>query len=289
MMSSFARRTQRLLLTLVLLVPSVAAAGETFTDKQFHFTMTVPGGFVRWNHPEPTPVTIHDFIRYPATADDNPIILRIERLEGTIPDGDHLKDLPGLEQMRGKTWTHPWRDIEVDIMEVEHGFGPWKASGFIAQMPLKREAVQIIITGPTAKRTELKALLYEIVEDFEGETNWKAGGSQERERRFKTTYITLFAVMVIGGLIGLWLLSKVVPRGVVLAIAVGIYAASWAFEPATRIEKGLTGATRMLGVGAILLGIIDLCHKRKPKAPKMKGIKDAEHGAPPLPGMPDDE
>jgi hypothetical protein len=192
--------------------------------------------------------------------------------------------------MRGKTWTHPWRDIEVDIMEVEHGFGPWKTSGFIAQIPLKREAVQIIITGPTTRRTELKALLYEVVEDFEGETNWRGKGVELGDRTYLIIGIGMLIVIVVGGLVGLWLLSKVVPRGVVLGIAVGIYMLSWAFEPTTtRLAKGLTGATRLLGVGAILLGIIDLCHKRKPKLPKTDGVKDAEHGAPPLPGMPEDE
>jgi hypothetical protein len=63
MMSTFARRTLSLLLTLVLLVPSIAAGGETFTDEQFHFTMTLPDGFVRWEAPQRTRVTIHDFIR----------------------------------------------------------------------------------------------------------------------------------------------------------------------------------------------------------------------------------
>jgi hypothetical protein len=62
-------------------------------------------------------------------------------------------------------------------------------------------------------------------------------------------------VVLIGGLIGFWYLSRVTPKGTILVIAAVIYFASWMIDPGTnRNLNGLVGILRMLGLPAEYLG-----------------------------------
>lgn len=73
----------------------------------------------------------------------------------------------------------------------------------------------------------------------------------------------VYAGIVLGGLVVLWLISRVSPRGTVLAIAVGLYVIGAALA-ATSVREivGLAGALKMLGFAGGILGIADLIRKR---------------------------
>lgn len=67
------------------------------------------------------------------------------------------------------------------------------------------------------------------------------------------------------GLAGLWFVSRVTPKGTVLAIAIGIYVVSWLIDPGTVRElHGLVGFMRLLGFAGFVMGVIDLVSKRRP-------------------------
>lgn len=64
---------------------------------------------------------------------------------------------------------------------------------------------------------------------------------------------------------GFWYLSRVAPKGTVLAVAAGIYVVSWLINPGNSRElHGLVGFLRLLGFVGGVLGVIDLVKKRPP-------------------------
>lgn len=72
-------------------------------------------------------------------------------------------------------------------------------------------------------------------------------------------------VVLIGGVVGLWFLSRSTPKGTVLAVAAGIYVMSFLIAPGTdRVLHGLVGVARLLGFIGGVLGIVDLWKKREP-------------------------
>lgn len=81
---------------------------------------------------------------------------------------------------------------------------------------------------------------------------------------YGTILLASAIVFIVGGLVAMYLISKVTPRGTVLFVAIGVFALSWMFQGATTRELlVLSGATRLLGFVGIALGIVDLVRKRK--------------------------
>jgi len=68
-------------------------------------------------------------------------------------------------------------------------------------------------------------------------------------------------------LVGVYLLSRFTPKGVPLAVAAAIYAGGWFLSSVPwREAQLLAGVFKMAGIACIILGIVDLVKKRKPKA-----------------------
>ena len=76
------------------------------------------------------------------------------------------------------------------------------------------------------------------------------------------------AGVIVAGAFAFMLLTRVVPRGVTLAIAVGIGVAVWLVIESTGRESGLRvlawGLTLLVFTGG-LVGLFDVCRRRPPK------------------------
>jgi hypothetical protein len=80
-----------------------------------------------------------------------------------------------------------------------------------------------------------------------------------------TILIAVGLVVVLGGVVGLWFVSRSAPKGTVLAIAVSIYLMSFLIPRGTdRLLHGLAGVMGLFGLIGGVLGVIDLVKKRTP-------------------------
>jgi uncharacterized membrane protein YoaK (UPF0700 family) len=78
-----------------------------------------------------------------------------------------------------------------------------------------------------------------------------------------TAFLAVAAVVVIVAAIGFWYLSRVAPRGVVLVVAVALYAVGVALALGeSRAMHGISGSLKVAGFVGIILGILDLFRKR---------------------------
>ena len=259
----------------ILLLSSSVGAGETVVDETRGFTLELPDGFVA--NPDligATPEIVHAFVLGDFTDDQLDIILLIETLGGTIGrerlQPEHMP--PGFQ---GRLFTTQWQGFDVDAFAVPEKLGEIQTVTYNAQIPLKRSAIQVKLFGPVEREAEIKTLLENTLAGLQGASNWipsVAPSSPVTSSKNYGNFLLAFAIaFVVGGLVLLWVVSRMAPKGTVLAIAVGIYVAGLALA-GIRIREVvlLTGALKMLGFAGGILGIVDLVRDRKPRDQQAK-------------------
>ena len=246
------------------------SAEEAVVDEARGFTLKLPDGFVAapdlvGNPPD----IVHAFILDDSNDETLDIMLFVEQQRGFI-GRERLKPEDFPPGFPGTLFTTRWRGFELDAFRVPERLGDIATITYNVQIPLKRNAIQLKLFGPTDREPELKRLLGKVLDGLEGESNWTASAtppaSVASDEKYGLILMGVAAVIVLGGLIALFLISKISPKGTVLAIAATIYVASWSLE-GIRVREVLlvSGAMRMLGFAGGILGIVDLIRKRKPR------------------------
>ncbi|HTU88848.1 MAG TPA: hypothetical protein VMF69_02015 [Gemmataceae bacterium] len=154
-----------------LLFPLTSAplvAGETVSNRQLGFRLTVPDGFVE----DPEMVqgkVVCAFQRAPTANQKMATFIVVTRLGGVL----------GREKLDPKEFaplfphvtivTEKWREFDIEVFRVPEAFD---LVTFNAQVPLKPEAVQIGVTGEAARENELRGELRYVLGSLEGSTNW---------------------------------------------------------------------------------------------------------------------
>jgi len=116
---------------------------------------------------------------------------------------EHLKstDLPAKSQLL----TVRWKGLDIDAIRTDTGQTGTPITVYTAQVPLRREAIQVIVAGPSARATEALAILNSVLRSLKGETNWLS--STERAGRMGT-----IVGWVIGIAIGVLIVRMVLSR-----------------------------------------------------------------------------
>jgi hypothetical protein len=236
---------------------------EVFQDSDLGFSVPIPAGCVRNAEIERTSPKI--ICAYLEPNPDGGIFRRlfaVERMNGTIGrEKLDPKDLP--KGSEASIFTEKWRSYEVEAFRLVETAGDTQLLTLNVQIPLKRRAIQLKLAGPLSDETELRSQLGTILGGLQGESNWDGPipGNSLGVDQFGYVLLAGGIAFIVVGLIALWIVSRYSPRGVVLVIAICIWAASWV--PAeSRVMKMTTGSTRMLGFAGGILGFIDLLRKR---------------------------
>jgi len=129
-------------------------------------------------------------------------VLCVQRMHATL-GREHLKstDLPAKSQLL----TVRWKGLDIDAIRTDTGQTGTSITVYTAQVPLRREAIQVIVAGPSARATEALAILNSVLGSLKGETNWLS--STERAGRMGT-----IVGWVIGIAIGVLIVRMVLTR-----------------------------------------------------------------------------
>ncbi len=270
-------------MTLLMVCAGVSAgkAEIVFSDPRGTFRFTVPSGMV------PVPEEAKDpgiawAWHFPVEDDGaTPITLGIQRLGGTLPrehsEEKALRAIRSAPHIKHAVFSRgSWRGFKIHILETTITTPLGDMITMTAQIPLKREAIQVIVVSPPGKKAEAMKCLNETLASLEGDSSWarpagaeKSGegpteGSTEGSGHYGAFLLVIAGAIVIGGLIILWWLSKVSPKGVVLVAAVCIWVAGNAITGlGDRELLAIGGALKLLGFAGGLLGVVDLLWKRK--------------------------
>ncbi len=240
---------------------------QVLIDEDLRFSLRLPAGFVsRPDLINPSLDYVHAFSRGDLLDAEPDIVLVVERMRGAIPhERLNPSDIPAGGDVR--LFTVQWNGLDIDAVEILEDFGDVQMVTFNVQIPLRHEAIQLKLIGAADRRTELLAMLSEILAGLQGQTNW--GVPTKSSLRTSEHYGAVLGVCAIvfflGGVVAFMVISRKTHRGTVLAIGAVLWVVSWRVAAIGGREMlVLGGATRALGLTGVILGIVYLLRRRKP-------------------------
>jgi hypothetical protein len=147
-------------------VCGAASSGEKIDDRKFGFRLTVPDGFKRYRDREQGDV-IYTFATPPPAA--KPLLIQIMRMRGVIGTERLDPKVAAKQAANIAIVTEHWKSHDVDVLRMPIKVGGKEWVVFQAQIPLKREAVQLGVGGPIANEAESRKLLRSLLGSLEGD------------------------------------------------------------------------------------------------------------------------
>jgi hypothetical protein len=252
-----------------LLCSASASAADAIVDEQRGFSFEVPVGF------EPAPQLVdpgsglvYAFINGDPTDDLPDLVLMVEMLGGTIGrepmTADHFP-----EGFQGRIVRKEWRGFTVDGIEFIQTQNGVDLHTVAVQIPIEREAIQIIGGGVVERSAEINQAVDQLLASLRGESNWLRSVVPSAEVTSSKSYSWVLLggslALVAGGLALLWYIRRKTPKGTVFALALMLFFISVCFvDRDVRELMALKGAMRMLSLLGIIYGVYDLAKTRKP-------------------------
>ncbi len=194
--------------SLVLIVSGSSLGAVTVEHSEMGFKLSLPDGFERVTEEEQP----NDFVRvYRQSGAEGPlaIVVAIERLHGVLPRLN-MDEAPANANVQ--IATERWGEFDILVARVTEVINGVPGVALNAQVPLKPEAIQFKVMGPSSHEPQLRELLREMLGTLEGSTNWLT--SEERTQRLhegtQRLGITgaVIAVIVIALIIGIKMLWR---------------------------------------------------------------------------------
>jgi hypothetical protein len=187
------------LIPLVLLALACCAlSAQDINDSRYGFTAKVPPDFkpMLADRPKTSPDTIHAFYKGNLNDDHPNLVIGIETLGGTIGrEGIDLGKMPLTPGARANVETTDWKGFEVALLVMFMSTNGHDMVSLVAQIPLRREAIQVIVAGPRSDEAVLRSYLAFMLDNLQGESNW-LGGS-ERVGRLVIGLVKLGGFLVV--------------------------------------------------------------------------------------------
>jgi hypothetical protein len=134
----------------------------------------------------------------PASASGG-LVLCVQRMRGTL----------GRERMRPEDLppaTHlvrfQWKGFDIDGLHTDTAHAGSPVVVLVAPVPLRREAIQLLVTGPRDQTARAQVILASTLSTLEGETNWLTDA--ERAERLGTAVGWWIAIAVAVIVVVLW-------------------------------------------------------------------------------------
>jgi hypothetical protein len=107
----------------------------------------------------------------------------------------------------GTILAEKWKDFDIDVVRAPQEAEGVRLVGFIAQVPLKPEAIQIAVVGDASREDEIKETLRAVLGGLDGQSNWltkKEGMDRVAEAIRDVVLVVLGIVLVVV----LWLRNR---------------------------------------------------------------------------------
>ncbi|MCC6575556.1 MAG: hypothetical protein IT462_17390 [Planctomycetes bacterium] len=190
----------RFVLAMLLVLSAASLAAETINDSRYQFTAEVPPGFQRWpaGRPLPSNVSLHCFYQGILDGEEPVLMINFERLGGVIGretlQGKTLPGLPPGAAVTTERWK--WKEFEIDVLLTRMTVNGVELFMCTAQVPLKPEAIQVIVGGVNSREAEARSHLQFIVARLDGKSNWLSDG-ERIEKLAQGAGSFLFLVLIV--------------------------------------------------------------------------------------------
>ena len=147
---------------------------QVASNAQLGYRFPVPAGFVDFPAARGQPDVVDCW-----SEEASGLLLCVQRMHGVL-GRDRLKpsDLPATTQLS----SQKWKGFDIDVMRTDTAQAGAPVVVYAAQVPLRPEAIQLIVAGPQEQSSRAQEVLTATLNGLEGETNWLS--AEERAHRY---------------------------------------------------------------------------------------------------------
>jgi hypothetical protein len=183
-----------------LMLAAASAGSAQVTNTELGYTMTAPPGFVGWPEGRNQPDYVDCWKEAEPAEGMAPITLCVQRLGGTLDREPMKQEDLGAPNLTLTSFR--WNELEIEGVESSATPENGNAIGFVAQVPLEGEAIQVVVRAPTEQKARARAVMNNTLNGLIGDSDWLSS-MEIAERYGRITGKFLVGALVAG--FGLWM------------------------------------------------------------------------------------
>jgi hypothetical protein len=139
------------------------------TSAELGYRFALPSGFVAFPEGRSQKDIVDCWTEATPASTHGAVILCVQRLHGVLPrEAMRQEDIPVTTQLV----SFKWKDFDLQGLRSHAVQAGEPVFVLVAQVPLRREAVQLFFSGPADQETRGDDLMTETLASLEGESNW---------------------------------------------------------------------------------------------------------------------
>lgn len=177
----------------------LAQSAQVATSAELGYRFPLPEGFVTFPAAAAQPDVVECWTESAPAAASGALIMCVQRLRGTI--GRELmrqQDMPPGSQLV----QYKWKGFDIQGMHTDTAESGTPVVILAAQVPLRPEAIQLIVTGPRDQTDRVASIMTATLASLEGETNWLT--SEQRSGRLGNIAGVGFGIALLVFVIRVW-------------------------------------------------------------------------------------
>jgi hypothetical protein len=153
--------------TLLWVSCCVSSQGRTVSDNELNFSLTVPDRYIQLAS---SGDTVYSFATSDPAAGVPEAVIAVQRMHGVI--GPEPLDLAATGISDAHFLNEKWKTFDIDGFAGHLTKNGIQFAARAVQIPLQREAVQIIVVVPIEREAIADGVLREFLAGLDGPSNW---------------------------------------------------------------------------------------------------------------------
>src|SRR2546430_16523985 len=166
---------------MLLLLASASAVQSQVRNAELGYSLALPEGFTEFPEARAQKDVVDAWSETAPVSANGAMVLLVARMHGSLPrEAMRQEDVPANTQVV----SFKWKGFDVSGLKTQASQEGKPVFVLLAQVPLRREAVQLSVAGPADQAARGQAIMEATLASLEGETNWLS--STERAGRLGT-------------------------------------------------------------------------------------------------------
>jgi hypothetical protein len=147
----------------------VAVGSSQVRNAELGYTLTLPAGFQEYPEGRSQKAVVDCWTETTPVSAHGGIILFVQRMHGVLPrERMRQEDLPATTHLV----TLKWKGFDIDGLSTRTSKDNVPVFVLASQVPLRREAVQLVVSGPADQEARAQEMMTAMLATLDGETNW---------------------------------------------------------------------------------------------------------------------
>ncbi len=148
-------------------------------NSSFGYRFAVPDGFVAFPEGRSQRDVVECWSELMPYSQNGALVLCVQRMHGRLARGPMKpEEVPPAARLM----SFKWKGFDLNGFRADTAQGGTPVIILAVQVPLRKEAVQLILAGPLDQGQRAEAIMASTITSLEGETNWLT--STERAGRY---------------------------------------------------------------------------------------------------------